>query len=187
MEHMEGVQTRQVSCIIRAENLPADSWYNDPLEGGGIFFGDVCHFIDLAIWFQRSLPREVHAITTKDPGHPEQSWMIQLMFANGGMSTVHYVSGNQQGFVRETVEILGSGRSARISGFRKLTLKDGRRARNSSVLQPDLGQKAMLEAMMAQFSVAPGAVDYTNSFIISTRTLLAAHRSIQERRVVMIE
>lgn len=187
MAHMEGVQTRQVSCIVRTASLPADSWYQDPVEGGGVLFGDVCHFIDLAIWFQRSLPREVHAISTKDPSHREESWMIQLLFANGGMSTVHYVSGSQQGFVRETIEILGGGRSARISGFRKLTLNDGRRARNFSSLQPDLGQKAMLEAMAAQFSHTPGAVDYSDSFIVATQALLAAHRSILERRVVMIE
>ena len=28
--------------------------------------------------------------------------MIQLRFANGGLSTVHYVCGSQQGFVGET-------------------------------------------------------------------------------------
>ena len=83
--------------------------------------------------------------------------MIQLRFANGGLSTVHYVCGSQQGFVGETVDILGGGRSARISGFRKLALNDGRRARNSSLLQPDFGQKAMLEAMMAQFSRGSGS------------------------------
>ena len=44
----------------------------------------------------------------------------------------------------------------------------------------------MLEAMMAQFSRAPGAVDYTDSFIVSTQALLAAHRSIRERRVVLM-
>ena len=172
--------------MIRKASMPADSWYQDPAEGGGMLFGDVCHFIDLAIWFQRSLPLEVHALATRDPSHGEESWMIQLRFANGGLSTVHYVCGSQQGFVGETVDILGGGRSARISGFRKLALNDGRRARNSSLLQPDLGQKAMLEAMIAQFSRAPGAVDYTDSFIVATQALLAAHRSIKERRVVLM-
>ena len=186
MEHMEGVPVRQVSCTIRKASIAADSWYQDPTQGGGMLFGDVCHFIDLAIWFQRSLPTEVHAFATTDPGHGEESWMIQLRFANGGLSTVHYVCGSQQGFVGETIDILGGGRSARISGFRKLTLSDGRRVRNSSLLQPDLGQKPMLEAMIAQFSRAPGAVDYTDSFIVATQALLAAHRSIRERRVVLI-
>jgi predicted dehydrogenase len=186
MEHMEGVAVRQVSCIIRKASMPADSWYQDPVQGGGMLFGDVCHFVDLAIWFQRSLPAEVHAFATIDQTHGEDSWMIQLRFANSGLSTVQYVCGSQQGFAGEMIDILGGGRSARICGFRKLTLNDGRRSRNASLLQPDLGQKAMLDAMVAQFLRAPGAVDYTDSFIVSTQALLAAHRSIKERRVVLM-
>jgi hypothetical protein len=54
-------------------------------------------------------------------------------------------------------------------------------------LQPDLGQKAMLQAMVAQFSAAPGAVDYTESFLVSAQALLAAQRSIAERRIVTME
>jgi predicted dehydrogenase len=185
-EHMAGVPVRQVSCTIRKAGTAGDSWYQNPNEGGGMLFGDVCHFIDLAIWFQQSLPLEVHAFATNEPGHGEESWTIQLRFANRGLSAVHYVCGSQQGFVGETVDILGGGRSARISGFRKLALNDGRRARNSSLLQPDLGQKPMLEAMMAQFSRQPGAVDHTESFIVATQALLAAHRSIRERRVVLM-
>ena len=182
---MAGVPVRQVSCTIRKAAMAGDSWYQDPSEGGGMLFGDVCHFIDLAIWFQQSLPLEVHAFATNDPGHGEESWMVQVRFANGGLSTVHYVCGSQ-GFVGETVDILGGGHSACISGFRKLALNDGHRTRNVSLLQPDLGQKAMLEAMMAQFLRTPGAVDYTDSFIVATQALLAAHRSIRERRVVLM-
>ena len=54
-------------------------------------------------------------------------------------------------------------------------------------LQPDLGQKAMLQAMVAQFSRASGAADYTESFLVSAQALLAAQRSIVERRVVTME
>ena len=90
------------------------------------------------------------------------------------------------GLERETVAILGGGRSARIIGFRRLILlaAGGGGARR---LQPDLGQKAMLEAMVAQFSGAPGAADYTESFLVSAQALLAAQRSIAERRVVTME
>jgi predicted dehydrogenase/threonine dehydrogenase-like Zn-dependent dehydrogenase len=187
MEHMKGVAVRQVTCTIRSGSVPADSWYQDPAEGGGVLFGDVCHFIDLGIWFQRSLPLEVHAFATPDPSHREESWSIQLRFANGGLSTIHYVCGSPQGWERETIDILGGGRSAHISGFRKLALHDGRRTRKSSAMQPDLGQKAMLVSMISQFARAPGALDHTDSFILATQALLAAHRSIQERRVVLLD
>jgi hypothetical protein len=128
----------------------------------------------------------VHALVTPDPGHREESWAIQMRMASGGLATVHYVCGSNQGLDRETVEVLGGGRSAKITGFRRLTLRGGSRA-GAVKLQPDLGQKAMLEAMVAQFSRAAGTVDSTESYVLSAQALLAAHRSIVERRVVTLD
>ncbi|MGH8749833.1 MAG: bi-domain-containing oxidoreductase, partial [Burkholderiales bacterium] len=64
LAHLEGVAVRQVTCTVRAAPVPADSWYQDPLEGGGILFGDVCHYIDLAIHLAQSLPVEIGAFAT---------------------------------------------------------------------------------------------------------------------------
>jgi hypothetical protein len=50
-----------------------------------------------------------------------------------------------------------------------------------------MGQKPMLEAMVAQFSRTAGASDYTESFLVSAQALLAARRSIAERRTVTME
>jgi predicted dehydrogenase len=187
LAHFAGVTARQVVATVRAAPVPADSWYQDPAEGGGVLFGDVCHFIDLAIWFAKSLPVEVHAIATPDPSHRHESWAIQMRFASGGIGIVHYVCGSQEGWERESVDVLGGGRSARLSGFRELKLRGGAGNRHIKRLQPEAGQKAMLEAMMAQFRRASGAEDYTESFVLSAQALLAARRSIAERRVVTIE
>src|SRR5258708_29019726 len=92
-------------------------------SGGGILFGDVCHFIDLTIHFAQSLPVEVSAFATPDPGHREESWAITLHFANGGIGVVHYVCGSQKGLERETIDILGGGRSSQIICFRRLVLR----------------------------------------------------------------
>lgn len=186
LEHFEGVDVRQVTCTVRAAGVPADSWYQDRTEGGGVLFGDVCHFIDLAVFFAHSLPVEVSAFATPDPARQEESWAVTLRFANGGLGVVHYVCGSQQGWERETIDVLGGGRSAQIAGFRRLTLRGGRGG-GMRLLQPDLGQRAMLQAMVAQFSRAPAAVDYSESFLASAQALLAAQRSIAERRVVKIE
>jgi predicted dehydrogenase/NADPH:quinone reductase-like Zn-dependent oxidoreductase len=186
LAHFNGVDVRQVTCTVRSAGVPTDSWYHDEVEGGGILFGDVCHFIDLAIYFAQSLPVEISAFATPDPGHLEESWAITLRFANGGLGVVHYVCGSQKGWDRETLDILGGGRSARIIGCHRLILHGGPGG-GMRQLQPDLGQKAMLEAMVAQFSGAPGAVDYTESFLVSAQALLAAKRSIRERRIVTME
>jgi predicted dehydrogenase/threonine dehydrogenase-like Zn-dependent dehydrogenase len=186
LAHFKDIPVRQVSCTVRAAGVPADSWYQDSVEGGGILFGDVCHFIDLAIYLAQSLPLEVSAYATSDAGGQEESWAITLRFVNGGIGVVHYVCGSERGLERERIEVLGGGRSAEIIGFRRLMLRGGR-AGKVRLLQPDLGQKAMLQAMVGQFSGAPAAVDYTESFLVSAQALLAAQRSIVERRIVTLE
>jgi predicted dehydrogenase/NADPH:quinone reductase-like Zn-dependent oxidoreductase len=185
-DHFAGVDVRQVTCTVRAAGVSAQSWYQDSVEGGGLLFGDVCHYIDLAIHFAQSLPVEVSAFATPDPGHREESWAVTLRFVNGGLGVVHYTCGSQKGCAGETIDILGGGRSAQIVGFRRLILRGGPGG-GMRLLQPDLGQKAMLEAMIAQFSGAAGAVDCTESFLVSAQALLAAQRSIAERRIVTLE
>ena len=186
LNHFDGVGARQVACSVRAASAPADSWVQDPIEGGGTLFGDACHFIDLCMWLQQSLPVEVSAFVTADPSHREESWVITLRFLNGGLGVVQYVCGSQKGWDRETVDVQGAGRSARIAGFRKLFL-DGSGRAAKKLLQPDMGQKPMLEAMLAQFSRAPGATDLTESFLSSAQALLAARRSIADGRIMTMD
>ena len=71
LAYFEGIEVRQVMCTVRSAGVPAGSWYQDPAESGGMLFGDVCHFIDLAIFFSGSLPVEVH--DRFDPVPLEQS------------------------------------------------------------------------------------------------------------------
>jgi predicted dehydrogenase len=186
LAHFNGIDVRQITCTVRVAGVPGDSWYQDGVEGGGMLFGDVCHYIDLAIFLAQSLPIEVSAFATTDPGHREDSWVISLRFATGGIGVVHYTSGNQKGLVGETIEVLGGGRSAQITGFRRLVLHGGSGG-GMRQMQPDRGQKAMLHAMVAQFSGAPGANDFTESFLVSAQALLAAQRSITQRRIVTME
>jgi predicted dehydrogenase/threonine dehydrogenase-like Zn-dependent dehydrogenase len=186
-DHFAGINVRQIHCQVYAAALPADSWYQDSAEGGGILFGDVCHFIDLAIFFADSLPTEIHALAMQDPSHRHDSWAIHIQFANGSLASIRYICGANLDYERETIDVSGGGRSAHLVGFRRLTLRAGSRKKVIRLAQPDLGQRPMLEAALAQFQGAPGAEDLTESFILSTQALLAAQRSILQRRVVALE
>ncbi|HTQ36429.1 MAG TPA: Gfo/Idh/MocA family oxidoreductase, partial [Steroidobacteraceae bacterium] len=185
LAHFAGVQPRQVTIRVRAAAVPGDSWYQGA-EGGGMLFGDVCHHVDLAIFLAQSQPVEVSAFATTDAAHRDESWAITLRFASGGLGVVHYVCGSQKGLDGECIDLLGGGRSAQITGFRKLQLRGGGGG-SRRLLQPDRGQKAMLQAMVAQFAGGPGALDHTESFLVSAQALLAAQRSIAQRRTVVLE
>jgi predicted dehydrogenase len=186
-EHFSGVEVRQVHCQIHAAPVPAESWYQDAAEGGGILFGDVCHFIDLALFFAHSQPREVNAMATHDPSHQNDSWTIQIGFQNGGLASVRYICGSNRGYVREVITVVGGGRSAQLEGFRKLTLRGAGRTQRIRRLQPDLGQRRMLQAAFARFQGSSDQPDLSASFVLSTQVLLATHRSIIERRAITLE
>jgi hypothetical protein len=126
-------------------------------------------------------------MATLDPSHQHDGWTIQIAFANGSLASVRYICGSNSGYERETIDILGGGRSAHLEGFRRLTLRTGGRRKVIRRFQPDLGQEAMLEAVAAQFQRRPGATNMTEAFILSTRALLAAQLSITERRVITLE
>ncbi len=187
MQHFDGVGVRQIHMLVHSGSVPGDSWYQDPEQGGGMLFGDVCHYIDLATWLADSMPVEVQAFATPDVSHREESWAIQLRYASGGIASVHYVCGSTTGFEHDVVEVLGGGRAARMTNFTALTLLGGKGKKTAKRLQPDLGQKAMLEEMAKQFARTPGTPDYTDSFVIAAQSLIAAHRSIVEGRVVALE
>jgi polar amino acid transport system substrate-binding protein len=185
--HFAGIEVRQIHCQIHAPAVPADSWYQDHSEGGGLLFGDVCHFIDLAIFFAESFPQAISAMATHDPSHRHDNWAIQIQFANGSLASIRYICGSNDGYDRETIDVLGGGRSAHLMRFRHLTLHTGSQKKVIRRLQPDMGQRQMLEAALARFQGAVGAEDLTESFIMSTQAMLAAQRSIRERRVVTLE
>src|SRR5260370_37101075 len=151
LAHFTGVEVRQVTCTVRSAGVPADSWYQDKVAGGGILFGDGRHFLHLAIYLAQTLPVEVGAFATPDPGHREESWAITLRFANGGLGVVHYTCGSQKGWDRETIDILGGARSAQIIDFRPLILRCGR-AGGAPHFPPDLPHKPMPPAMLTQLS-----------------------------------
>ena len=185
MDHFNGIPSRQVDIVVRSAGVDADSWYQDPVEGGGMLFGDVCHFIDLAIYYSRSQPTEIQALETSDASHREEAWAIQMKMASGGVATVRYTCGSQDGLPKEEATVLGAGRSAVLTDFRSLVLRDGESRKKTVKLQPDYGQKAMLERMFKQFRGQSG-VDDTDSFVLAAQALLAVRRSIQESRSVRI-
>ena len=69
----------------------------------------------------------------------------------------------------------------------EVPLRGGKGLGRTHRLQPDLGQKGMLDAMVAQVARAPRAVDHTEGFVVAAQALLAVQLSIQERRVVLME
>ncbi len=161
--------------LVNAGRLEAGSWYlNEELEGSR-FLGEGGHFIDtLSAWVGHA-PVEVHARETPDGADLHAT----LRFADGSLGTITYATGGDSRFPKETFDVSGGGRNARLDNFTRSTVW----ARNGkSVKRSRGGQDKGQAAQLAQFVDAirtgsPMPIDL-DSLVATTGATIATAASL---------
>lgn len=109
--------------LVNAGSLAADSWYLNEEAEGSRFAGEGGHFIDTLSWWADSLPEEVYAVRGPEKGDLQ----VTIRFAGGSSGTIAYLTAGNSRYPKETLDVTGGGRSARLDNFRKVTVWSGRR------------------------------------------------------------
>ncbi len=160
--------------LVNAGKLDPSSWYLDQGKEGSRFAGEGGHFIDTLAWWLDSAPTEVYAV----PGPEAGDVVITLRFANGSVGSINYVSGGNSRFPKETLDITGGGRNARLDNFASASVWTGRKPAIKKARGTDKGQRAELEAFVrAVKNGTPMPISF-DSLIATTRATIAVDRSL---------
>ena len=125
--------------------MDPSSWYADAGAEGTRFCGEGGHFIDTLAWWFDALPVSVQAVSFGGVDDVQ----VTIGFDDGSIGTVSYVTTANKRFPKETVDLLGGGKAARLDNFRSACLWAGRRKRRwRAGLSVDKGQKAEPEAFV---------------------------------------
>ena len=169
--------------LVNAGRLDAGSWYLDQGLEGSRFLGEGGHFIDsLSAWIGHP-PVEVEARQT--PGGADLQ--VNLRFADGSLGTISYVTGGDRRFPKETFDVTGGGRNARLDNFTRATVwsRDGKDAKRALGGQ-DKGQRAQLAAFVeAVRTGSPMPID-AGSLVATTRATIAVEQSLLSGERVML-
>jgi predicted dehydrogenase/threonine dehydrogenase-like Zn-dependent dehydrogenase len=132
---------------VNAGSVPASSWVVDPVQGGGRVVGEVCHMLDTLVDLAGA--RVVSVFTQALPGKPDDV-VLSLAFGDGSIGTIVYATGGDRGMPKESLEVLGGGRSAILDDFRTLRLyADGSFAKvGGRLARQDKGHAAELAAFI---------------------------------------
>jgi predicted dehydrogenase len=131
--------------LVNAGTVDPSSWYADADAEGTRFCGEGGHFIDTLAWWFDALPVSVHAVSCGGVDDVQ----VTIGFDDGSIGTVGYVTTANKRFPKETVDVLGGGKAARLDNFRSASLWAGRRKRRwRAGLSVDKGQKAELDAFV---------------------------------------
>ncbi|MBA2744596.1 MAG: bi-domain-containing oxidoreductase [Bacteroidota bacterium] len=111
-----------INYRINAGTLPANHWIHDPQTGGGRIIGEVCHFIDLAMYLSGSPVVSVSAMNMHDANHLNDTVAINLSFSNGSIANISYFSNGNKELSKENLEVFFGGQVAVLDDFNKLTI-----------------------------------------------------------------
>jgi polar amino acid transport system substrate-binding protein len=154
---------------VNAGAIPPDSWIQKSETGGGRIIGEVCHFIDYAVFMARSLPVRVFASRLPDPFGHNDTVSINLEFANGSVATVHYFANGNKSLSKERIEVYQAGACAVLDDFRRLEYY-GRRTINKKLSAQDKGQKTMVQEIFNSLKTGSAAP-------VSPQEIFAVHRA----------
>ena len=111
-----------INYRINAGYIPHDHWIQTK-KGGGRILGEVCHFIDLLIFFTNSIPVKVYAelISSKNKKIiDEDNISIIIKFKNGSIANILYHSNGSKKLSKERIEIHSQNNSFILDDFKNV-------------------------------------------------------------------
>jgi predicted dehydrogenase/threonine dehydrogenase-like Zn-dependent dehydrogenase len=171
--------TASTRYLVNAGPLAKDSWYLNEEAEGSRFTGEGGHFIDTLAWWADSLVEEVYAVRGSQKGDVTATFR----FANGASGTIAYLTGGNARFPKETMDVTGGGRSARLDNFKTAAVWTGRgkstaKARGGQ----DKGQRLEIEAFVQAVRTGAPMPISLDSLLATTRATIAVRESLISAR-----
>jgi predicted dehydrogenase/threonine dehydrogenase-like Zn-dependent dehydrogenase len=171
---LNGLTGRSVISIrVNAGKLEPESWQNDADEGRGRILGELCHFVDLAMYLSGSSLLSVSAQSAKAMTDLCEDVSVALCFSDGSLANILYTTLGDSSFGKELIECYKCGAICRIDNFRRLAaFADGKAIFKRSSLIQDKGHVAQLHAFVEGVLDGNPPIDEQSLLDSSIATLL---------------
>ena len=176
---------KSINYRINCGNIPADSWIQDKEIGGGRILGEVCHFIDLAMFLANSDIEYVSAFVMSDPGNLMDTLNVNISFKNGSIATISYFANGSKNLNKEYLEVYSNGVTAICDDFRE-TIIYGKGKSKFSPSGQDKGHAAeVMEFLKAVAKGNPTPISFKDIYMSQAATF-AVIESIRTRQIIQI-
>jgi predicted dehydrogenase len=174
---------------INAGYLAPDHWVNDREQGGGRILGELCHFVDLLMFFAGSPIVEVEARAVGSSArYSGDNVLAQLRFANGSQGSISYFASGDRTVSKERIEIFGGGSTAVLEDFRRLELaRNGKKEVIRSRWKQDKGHRAEWAAFAQSAHSGSEAPISFEDVVCSTLATLQVQESLARGERVPVD
>jgi predicted dehydrogenase/threonine dehydrogenase-like Zn-dependent dehydrogenase len=112
-----------ITYRVNAGRLPRSHWTHDLKDGGGRIVGEVCHFVDFAMFLTGCAPTGVSASAVGGGSEPrDDSVAATLRFPDGSVAVITYSALGDPGLPKERVELMGEAGAGILEDFTELSI-----------------------------------------------------------------
>ena len=156
---------------INAGAIPADSWIQDADLGGGRIIGEVCHFVDLALFLAGSPIAQLDSQIMKTASGLNDTLVVALAFENGSVANISYFANGAKSLSKERLEVHCAGKSWLLDDFKSLSTFGGSRKKSTSGRQ-DKGHAREVELFLQAVSDgSPAPISFEDIYQVTAATL----------------
>jgi predicted dehydrogenase len=166
-----------MTCIIKELNIPLSYWYYWPTQGTRVT-GNLCHWIDLGIYFIQQNPVSITAISASDK-FPADEISVAVVFADGSLLTlIASDRGNQLRGVQEFIEIRRGDTTITIDDFLKMKVQKGGSQKFYRRIIRDKGHKQMYKKFLYLVNNNMNALYPNRDLFLSTNLYLSISKML---------
>ncbi len=132
---------------VNAGFVPVDHWVHSEEEGGNRIIGEICHFVDLMIYFTDSFPIKIFAERVSGNNQTiinDDNVSILIKFSDGSIGNIFYSASGDKAFSRERVEIYSEGKTITIEDFKESKFWFSGKRSNFKTFNQEMGYKEEL-------------------------------------------
>lgn len=177
-------QPKAIIYRVNAGYIPKDHWVQDKEIGGGRIIGEVCHFVDLAMFISGSLPASLSAHAMYDPSDLLDTLSISIKFKNGSIASISYFSNGSKELPKEYIEIYSGGITALVDDFKTLSIYD-KKIKKYKMAGQDKGHKDEIYQFLSALNNGEPMPITFDEIYWSTKMTFDIVKSIQTKEIII--
>jgi polar amino acid transport system substrate-binding protein len=176
---------KAINYRINSGIVPIGHWLQDKDIGGGRIIGEVCHFIDLAMFIAGWPIKDVSANILNDGKNLSDTLVINLSFTDGSIANISYFSNGSKLLPKERLEVFSAGQTAIIDDFKSMQTFY-KKGSTYNLSHQDKGHSAEIKAFSdAIKNAAPLPISFEEIYF-STLATFKVIESALNRRIIQI-
>jgi predicted dehydrogenase len=178
-----------INYRINAGYIPPEHWVHSEEEGGSRIIGEICHFVDLMMYFTNSLPVQVYAERVSGNNRTvvnDDNVSIIIKFKDGSVGNIFYSASGDKAFSRERVEIYCEGKTFIIEDFKNSYYWLGSRTKKFKTLNQEMGYKEELTHFVNVITGKESPKIRYEEIYYSTLCIFKINESLYKREAIKI-